>query len=146
MNIKVLYHSSTGNTQKIANCIAGVFNICAEQIKEDIARKIIEPIDMLFIGDGIYFGKPNKNISNFISEIDPKLIKNVAVFGTCGGQVKIGQDIKALFENKCINVIEETFVCKAQSWFFINRNHPNEEDFNNAIEFAKRVVDGIKIN
>ncbi len=139
MNIKVVYHSSTGNTEKIARTIADAFTIIAEPIGKD-PISFAAPVDLLFIGDGIYFGKVNKRTVSWIDKLDPKTIKNVAVFATYGGQAKIGTDIKKLLQNKGLKIIGEPFTCKGQSWGFLNRSHPNETDIREAREFAKNIV------
>jgi flavodoxin len=139
MNIKVIYHSSTGNTEKLARAIAGALNITAEPIgKEPVSFS--EPVDLLFIGDGVYFGKANKWTASLIDQLDPKMVKNVAVFATYGGQFKIGADIKELLQNKGLKVVGEPFTCKGQSWLFLNRNHPNEADISKVREYAKNAV------
>lgn len=143
MNIKVFYHSSTGNTEKLARTIADTLNITAEPIGKD-PIPFSDPVDLLFIGDGVYFGKANKRTLSFIDQLDPKMIKNVAVFATYGGKVKIGTDIKELLQSKGLRVIGEPFACKGQSWVFINRSHPNESDISKAHEFAKNTV--VEIN
>ncbi|MFD0896837.1 flavodoxin family protein [Loigolactobacillus binensis] len=139
MNVKVLYHSSTGNTRKLADAIANVIGVSAEPItKESISFSV--PIDLLFIGDGIYFGKPNKNTIAFINQLTPQTVKNVAVFATYGGQGKIGADIKKMFNAKSINIIGEPFVCKGQSWILMNRKHPDKVDIKKASDFAKSMI------
>lgn len=139
MNIKVIYHSSTGNTEKLARAIADTLSIQAEPLGED-PTSFSEPVDLLFIGDGIYFGKANKRTRSFIDGLDPKMIKNVAIFATCGGQAKIGTDIKELVLNKGIRVVDEPFTCKGQSWVFINRKQPNETDLSKVRNYAKNAV------
>ena len=139
MNIKVLYHSSTGNTEKLARAIADTLNIQAKPLGDD-PISFSEPVDLLFIGDGIYFGKVNKRTRSFIDRLDAKMIKNVAIFATYGGQSKIGTDIKEMIQNKGIRVVDEPFTCKGQSWVFINRNHPNETDLSKVSKYAKNAV------
>jgi len=139
MNIKVIYHSSTGNTEKLARAMADTLNIQAEPLgKEPVSFS--EPVDLLFIGSGVYFGKVNKRMASFIDQLDPQMIKRAAVFATFGGQAKIGTDIKALLQNKGIRVVDEPFTCKGQAWLFVNRNHPNETDLSNIRKYAKDVV------
>jgi Uncharacterized flavoproteins len=142
MNIKVVYHSTTGNTKKLALAIAEAFKVNPEQIgKESI--QFSEPVDLLFIGDGIYYGNPSKKMVQFIDQLNPKMIKNAAVFATYGGQLKIGDEIKRLLQNKGLNVIGEPFTCKGQAWAFLNRSHPDEADLNDLkkyIEYTVRLV------
>jgi len=139
MNIKVIYHSSTGNTEKLAREIAYTLNVHAEPIGEDNIS-FSEPVDLLFIGDGIYFGKINKRTRSFIERLDPKMIKNAAIFATYGGQSKIGTDIKELLQNKGIRVIDEPFTCKGQTWVLINRNYPKETDLSKVRQYAENTV------
>lgn len=139
MNIKVLYHSSTGNTEKLANTIADELNIRAESIG-DKPVTFSESVDLLFIGDGIYFGKAHKRTLAFIDSLSSDIVKNVAVFATYGGQVKIGFDIKKLLADKGLKVIGEPFMCKGQAWAVANRNRPNQDDLNEVREFAGNTV------
>ena len=139
MNIRVIYHSSTGNTEKLARAIADTLNVEAEPLGED-PISFSEPVDLLFIGDGIYFGKANKRTRSFIDRLDPKMIKNAAIFATYGGLAKIGTDIKELLQNKEIRVVDEPFTCKGQSWVFINRNQPNETDLSKVRKYAKNAA------
>lgn len=139
MNIKVLYHSTTGNTAKLARSIAEVLKVEAEKIGENNNGYFSEPVDLLFIGDGVYFGKPNKKTSLFIAKLDPKLVKNVAVFASYGGQKTIGNDISKLLQAKGIKVISEPFICKGQSWFVLNRNHPNSSELSKVREYASSI-------
>lgn len=137
MNIKVLYHSTTGNTAKLAHTIAETLKCKAEKIED--STSFSKPIDLLFIGDGVYFGKPNKKTSSFIAKLDPKMVKNVAVFASYGGQKTIGNDISKLLQAKGIRVINEPFICKGQSWLVLNRNHPNTSELNKVREYASSI-------
>lgn len=138
MNIKVLYHSSTGNTKKLARAIAAAAGTDALPIGGE-PRTINAPVDLLFIGDGIYAGKPNKDTIALIDSLDPATIKHAAVFATCGGQTKIGDILRGLLEQKGIKVID-SFTCKGQSWFFLNRHHPGREELTAASDFARKAI------
>lgn len=142
MNIKVLYHSSTGNTRKLAYAIADTLKIPAEKIGESTLT-FSEPVDLLFIGDGIYFGKANKQTIALINQLDPGLVRNVAVFATYGGQEKIGSDLSKLLQDRGLTIVEEPFTCKGQSWLVLNRHHPNESDLQKIRAYAKKVLNGI---
>ena len=139
MNIKVVYHSSTGNTKKIADAIADTLNAKAISVS-DLRNICSEPIDLLFIGDGIYAGKINKKTAEFIRELNVDNVKCAAVFATYGGQSKAVDEMKQLLLNKKIRIFPESFCCKGQSWIFMNRNHPNDIDVNMARKFAKKAV------
>ena len=141
MKIKVMYHSTSGNTRKIAEAIASAVGSSAEAITENYS--LTEPVDLLFIGDGIYAGKMNKLTQRFISTLDKTLVKNAAVFGTYGGQDKVITTMKELLENKGIHVCADTFACKGQAWLIGNRKHPNKADIDNATKFGNGIVKSI---
>ena len=114
MKIKIVYHSSTGNTEKLACAIADMLNIQAEHIgKNDISFS--DKVDLLFIGDGIYWNGAHRKTKNFISKLDPENIKNAAVFGTYGNQFKIGDILKELLSKRKINVVGTPFTYKGKS-------------------------------
>lgn len=140
MNIKVVYHSMTGNTKKIAEAIGQAVEVLPENAS-DFTLSTDEPVDLLFIGDGIYAGKPDKSISELIDKLDKNTVKNAAVFATYGGQPSIGNTIKTLLTDKGINVIGEPFTCKGKAWIFINRKYPSDEDLKSAKAFATSIVE-----
>ena len=142
MKIKVMYHSSTGNTKKVAEAIATAANISAEEIIENYA--LTEPVDLLFIGDGIYAGKMNSKTKSFINTLNSSMVKNAAVFGTYGGQDKVIAAITACLKEKDIHVCTESFACKGQSWFLANRNHPNKADLDRAAKFGDDIIQSIQ--
>ena len=143
MNIKVMYHSSSGNTKKVAEAIAGELGVEAQKIGKDQAP-FSEPVDLLFIGDGIYAGNPNKVTLSFIDKLTPEAVKNSAAFATYGGQPVIGERIANLLRDKGLNVVSEPFACKGKCWFFINRKRPNGEDLEMSRQFARSIVSSIE--
>ena len=144
MHIKVVYHSMTGNSKKLALAIAEELKVKAQNAKEADATSLND-VDLLFIGDGIYAGKAGKAMLEFIDKLNAKEIKNAAVFATYGGQDKIGADLIALLKNKGINVIGDAYTCKGKAWFIANRSHPTEDELNGVKEFAKRILEQINV-
>ena len=140
MNVRVVYHSGyKGNTMKVATAIAEMLNIRAERIgKEKI--EFTEPVDLLFIGSGIYSHKPHKKVSALIKKINPATVKNAAAFGTYGNHSEIGEQIKKLLQEQGITVLGEPFACKGASIGTDNKGHPNAADIEDAKAFAGNVV------
>jgi len=140
MNVRVLYHSGyKGNTMKIATTIAEVFNVRAERIgKEKI--DFSEPIDLLFIGSGVYFNKPHKKLRITISKLTNSVIQNAVGFGTYGNQSNVGEQINNLLRKQGIRVVGESFVCKGASVGTDNKGHPDTTDLENAKEFANNIA------
>ncbi len=140
MNIRVVYHSGrSGNTMKVATTIAELFHIRAERIgKETI--EFSDPVDLLFVGDGIYFHKPHRKTRTLIHGLDPAIVKNAVAFGTYGNQSDIGEQIISLLRKQHINVVGEPFVCKGDSPGTDNKGRPSAADLQNAKEFANGIV------
>ena len=140
MNIRIAYYSGyKGNTAKIAEAMAETLKIKAERIgKDNPAFK--EPVDLLFIGSGVYFDKPHKKIVSLIKKLNPSVIKNAAVFGTYGNQSNIGEQIKKVLREQGINIIGEPFVCKGASVGTDNKGRPDAADLINAKAFAESIA------
>lgn len=144
MNIKVIYHSKTGNTKKVAEAIAKSISASVEPISENTK---VETLDILFIGGGVYWGKVDSTIETFIKKLSAKNVKNAVVFGTFGGMNKAILSMQDLLRKQGINVIDKSFGCKGAVLFtlnLVNHNHPNEEDLKAAKKFANGVVQDIK--
>ncbi len=136
MNVQVIYHSKSGNTKKVADAIAvemGVTAISCDQ------AKIQEPIDLLFIGDGMYYGGISGEMKKFIGSLDKNMVRTAAVFNTSGGSWWFGPDgIRKRLEKRGISVLEESFHCHGSAFGIVFSSHPNASDFENARAFAKR--------
>jgi len=140
MIIRIAYYSGyKGNTKKIAAAMAEMLNIKAERIGKD---KIVfsEPVDLLFIGSGVYFNRPHKKAARFIKNLHSSLIKNAAVFGTYGNQANIGEQIIKLLQEQGIKTLGEPFACKGDSVETDNKERPNAIDLENAKAFAENIV------
>ncbi|MCX7747621.1 MAG: nitric oxide synthase [Clostridia bacterium] len=138
MKMKVLYHSKSGNTRKVAEAIAKEIGEREEAIPPAYP---LENIGLLFIGGGIYAGKIDPKVKNFINILDSSRVKHAAVFGTSGGQDRGILEMKELLKQRGIEVLEESFVCKGKSFIFFNRKHPNAVDLQNAQNFARKAVE-----
>lgn len=138
MKIKVVYHSQTGNTRKVAEAIAKAVNVPAEDVAG--GNGLMEPVDLLFIGDGLYAGNVSKAMRKYIDALSSASAKNVALFSTFGGKDTATGRMRELLSQKGIEAASEVFGCKGKAWFILNRKHPNDDDLRNAAEFAKRIV------
>lgn len=138
MKIRVLYHSATGNTKKIAEAIAKQADVKAENIADD---SFVQDVDLLFIGDGIYGGKINAKTQKLLSSMNSSQVAHVAIFGTYGGQTKAIEQMKATLQSQGVNVCDEAFGCRGRAWLVANIAHPSTEDMEHAKQFAKRIIE-----
>lgn len=137
MSVKVMYHSKTGNTKKVAEVIAKAVGASAVQIMDSNS---FDSADILFIGDGVYGGRVDKKTAKFIKTLDPSKVKNAAVFGTYAGQRKAISMMEEMLKKQGINIIGDSFGCKGRAWFFLNRKHPDVNDLKAAKAFAKGII------
>ena len=113
MNIQVRYQSRGGNTKEVAEIIANNVGVTAESIE----KPITEPVDLLFVGGGVYKWDIDPSLIDFLEKLDPKLIKSVVAFTTASGMDKTKRII-SIVKNKGINVEEKTLPLKV-----LARNH-----------------------
>jgi len=143
MKTWVLYYSKGGNTKKIADAITEELGVPkSEQIPPAYPP---EGVNLLFLGTGVYAGKPDPKIVEFIRTLNNNRVKNAVVFGTAGGDPNPAIEIvKSLLKEKDINVIDETFSCRGKFFLLFNRKKPDSNDIKAAKEFARRINDNLK--
>ena len=143
MRTLIVYHSETGNTEKVAIAIAEVFNTIP--VKIDNATNIGLGYDLIIVGTPVHGLKPNKKILEFLEKIPQGSIKYGAAFCTMhliGGN-RTCETISKKMKEKQIKYLDG-FCCKAQSRLFgnfgpkiFNKGRPNENDLEGAREFAE---------
>ena len=134
---KVVYHSRSGNTRKIATAIARGAGANAESIKRFDAS---EDADILFIGASLYVGSIDSNMRTFLSNLNPERVKKAVVFGTGAGKKSALAEIKSILEPKGIIVSEDFFHCNG-SFLFSHKGRPNADDLRAAEDFAIRICE-----
>ena len=127
MNIKVRYYSRSGNTKLLADAIAKGVN--EEAISVDSSNsQITDNIDILFVGGALYAYGLDKNLKEYLSNIDGSKIKRAVVFSTSWLSKHSIDLIRNSLRDKGINVDEEYIYAK---------NKPNDK-------FLKQVESDVK--
>jgi len=134
--IAVFVDSRGGNTKKVAEAIAGELGVSAG----DICGPIPAETGVLFLGSGVYGGKPGKAFTKFVDSANFAGTK-VALFATSGAArsaetmlAKVADDLKG----KGATVLG-TYHCRGK-FLFSNRGHPDREDLERAGKFAREVL------
>ena len=169
MNTRVLYHSTTGNTTRLAEAIAEAAGVAAEPISGDglcsgsaPGRRVLggagapsgvddlasrdsaqdqdAPVDLLFIGGPIHMMLPTLPVRRLVARLDPHHVSAVAVFGTYGRVSYVGEAIAWLARRRGLRVVGTPFVRRGQAWGIINRGRPTEEDLAAARRWAREVI------
>jgi len=132
----VFVDSRGGNTRKVAEAIA-----------EEVGATVLDtpgPVpagtEILFLGSGVYGGKPGDALREFVERGSFSGMK-VALFATSGGargaemmMEKIADDLR----KKGATVLG-TYHCRGK-FLFTNRGHPDGEDLGRAKAFAREMV------
>jgi flavodoxin len=113
MKIAIRYQSHGGNTKEAAEVIAKAMRVTAESIE----KPIIEYVDLLIIGGGVYKWDIDSSLKSYLNNLDSKLVKSVAAFTTAGGMDKTNI-ILSIVKSKGINVEDITLPLKV-----LLRNH-----------------------
>lgn len=140
MDTKIIYFSKKGHTQKVAEAIADEIGVEAIDITEPHS---LGYCDLLFIGLGIYGGKPDENMLKYLDDLPANQIKGAAVFSVCGTGKDQTELAVNLLKHKKIAVYPTHLILKGQ-FLFLNHKQPNSRDLNKARRFARAVTDSFQ--
>ena len=135
MNVKVAYFSKSGNTRKLADCIAKTAGVKAESIENGGSVEA----DVLFLGASVYWGGIDGKVKTYIEQLNPKKVKEVVVFSTSALAERAFPDIKKRLEKRGIKVAGENFYCRGE-FTALHKGRPNADDLKEAATFAKTVL------
>ena len=138
------------NTLKIAKVIAKVIDAKIKKPSQ-IKTKEIQEYDLVGFGSGIYGAKNHKDLIHFIDNFTLVNNKKAFIFSTAGitSKNKAAKDhnmLREKIESKGYFITDE-FQCKGfnTNSFLkylggMNKGRPNIDDFNNAEEFALKLL------
>ena len=113
MNIQVRYCSRGGNTKLLAEAIAKGLGVNAISVDEQNSE-INDNTDILFIGGALYAYGLDKNLKEYLSNIDGSKVKRAVVFSTSWLSKHSIDLIKNALRGKGINVDEEYIYAKSK--------------------------------
>ncbi|MCR4391340.1 MAG: hypothetical protein NUV94_00835 [Candidatus Acetothermia bacterium] len=141
--IRVVFASRTGNTRKVADAIAQAVGGELVDVRKS-PHCDLSQAGFLFVGDGVYMGRPSKAMVRFLQGLSVPAGLKAAVFGTYGAQAKQLDVLARLLEEKGIEVVDR-FACPGRDWFalgLLKRGRPNQDELRAAQAFARRAVGG----
>ena len=131
MNCAVRYFSRGGNTEKLANAAAEALGVKAEEISVPLSEKV----DILFLGNSMYAGKPDESVVEFIKK-EAGSIGTIVCFGSSASLRSTHKKIKEVADECGVRVEESSFVCPG-SFLFMHKGRPGEKDLADIADFAK---------
>lgn len=136
MEIAVRYYSRNGATKKLADAIAKEMKVKALTVDHPLEK----PVSVLFVGSGIYCGKLDKHVMDFLETLHTEDAHRIVIFTTSflSGKHVDKKMKKFLFDHKLV-MDTRTFHCPGKFLFF-QSSRPNLIDLDEAKKFAKRVT------
>lgn len=92
MKIAVRFQSRGGNTKAVAEIIARKAGVKAETVEVTVN----EYVDVLFVGGGVYMGKMDESLYNFLSELNNANVGQIVCFSSTGTMDITLRQIKAI--------------------------------------------------
>ena len=147
--VLVSYHHK--NTEKVAQTIGKVIGAEIKSL-EQADPNALTSFDLLGFGSGIYFGKPDKKLLEFVGKLPQATGKKAFVFSTSGrtgkAAAKFHQQIKEKLQSKGYELAGE-FNCGGFDTYGLlkiggglNKGRPNEDDLKQAEAFAQAFMKG----
>lgn len=139
MKTSVVYMTKTGHTEKLAIAVA---KECGTTPIDLSKPHVLDMPDCLFIGTGIYGGKPPQELLNYINQLPANQIKYAVIFSSSVQKKDHSELLVNNLRAKGIEVFPERFACYG-SFMFFKRKHPNTDDIEAVRAFAKRALEKI---
>lgn len=108
MKTAVRYQSRGGNTKAAAEIIAKKLGIQAMPVEEEVRGYY----DLLFVGGGVYMGKMDNQLYEFLQGLEAEQVGRLVCFSTTGSQDSTLKQMKRLAEERGIAIYENTLLVK----------------------------------
>ena len=135
MKIAIRYFtkSKKGNTEKIANFISEKIGVPALSVDNPLE----EEVEKLLLVNAMYAADIDKNIKEFLKANAAKIKCLININSSASGASTL-KAVKKVCDENNIPVSEQEFHT-VDSWIFINKGRPNEDDFLRLEAFLKEV-------
>ena len=135
MKIAVRYYTKTGNTKRLAQAVASA--VGAEALP--LEAPIVEPVDILFLGNSYYAFSIDPQVRDFIRSLDKSKVGRIVNFGSAAMLNSTYKKVKTEADRIGIPMDPREFHCKGE-FKGIHKGRPNEEDLKAAAAFAKEIA------
>lgn len=134
MKAAVRYYTKTGNTKKLADAIAEAIGVESKSIDEPLEERV----DALFLCNSVYAANMDKNVKFFVAANKNKIgcIVNVSTAALVNSTYS---KMRELADSLGIQISGSEFHCKG-SFKFMHKGKPDDEDLENAKDFAKKIM------
>lgn len=135
MKTAIRYYSKFGHTAKMANIVGELTNT-----RPELATvRLTESVDTLYLGAGVFLGKVDNSIVEFIKTLTPDMVKRVVCFGSCAIIKSPVPQMREMLQAKGITVSEKEFTCRG-SMGPVHMGHPNKKDLDDFRQFILTTI------
>ena len=131
----IRYYSKFGHSKQMAEAIEEIVGAKAAPVTETLS----EPVDLLFLGAGVFLGKVNKAVFDWIDTLSPEKVKCVVLFGSSAIIESPVPQMRKYLEEKGFQVCDKSFTCKG-AMGPVHRGHPDANDLDVLKQFARSVL------
>ena len=142
MNLCIRYFtkSKKGNTKKLSDFISNKLKLEAL----DVSNNLDEEVEYLILVNALYANNIDKEVKKFLEENKEKIKNVINVCSSASGKSTY-KKVKKECDKLGINILEEEYHTRA-SWIFINKDRPNEDDFNRLAIFIDNIKEKSDLN
>ena len=135
MKVAVRYYTKTGNTKRLAEAVAKA--IGAEALP--ISTPVMEPVDILFLGNSYYAFSIDPEVRAFIRSLDKAKVGKIVNFGSAAMLNSTYKKVKAEADKVGIHMDEREFHCKGE-FKGVHKGKPDQEDLKAVQEFTRKII------
>lgn len=128
----IRYYSKFGHSKQMAEAIENIVDAKAATVAEPLT----EPVDTLYLGAGVFLGKVNGSVTDFIASLTPDKVKCVVLFGSCAIIESPVPQMRKALEARGIKVCDKSFTCKG-SMGPLHSRHPDAQDIDAFKQFIQ---------
>lgn len=131
----IRYYSKFGHSKQMAEAIENIVGAKAASVDVPLT----EPVDTLFLGAGVFLGKVNSAVMDFIASLTPDKVGRVVCFGSCAIINSPVPQMRKALEARGIKVTTQEFTCKG-SMGPIHSGHPDSQDIESFKKFTQSII------
>ena len=135
-SVNEIYQSRKGTTRKVAEAIAQACGVRAIDINEPSP---LGDTDLLFIGMGVYAGRPDASVMDYLDNLPAGKIRGAALFSTSATGTDRTELAVNLLEHKHITVYPKHLLLKGK-FLWMTKGMPDEAELEKARQFAGEVL------
>ncbi len=135
MTTAIRYYTKFGHSAQMAEVVGQVVGTKPLTVGTPVS----EPVDVLYLGTGVLFGKIHKEMENYIRTLTPDKVKRVVCFGSCAIIPSPVPQMSKLLAAQGITVDQRSFTCRG-AMGPLHKGHPDKQDMENLRKFIQTTI------